>query len=193
MKPADAGQRLDAVLAAIDAANAADPNREADGQAAELVYGERMSSELARLVPEASEHLRIAARGQHVERWKLPREAYPEGRAGYLAWRTEQARRHAARVDGFMADAGYPEEDRARVTRLLRKEGIKRNPEMQSLEDVICFVFLRWYFADFAAKHPDEEIVRIVAKTARKMSPEARERALAEFDLSGPLAEAVRI
>ncbi len=187
----DDGDRLAAVLAAIDAANAADPHHEADGRPVELVYGERMSAELARLAPDASEALRIAARGQHVERWKLPREDYPEGRTGYLAWRTEQARRHAARVDGMMAEAGYDPEERARVATLLRKEGIKRNPEMQMLEDVICFVFLRWYFADFAAKHPEEEILRIVTKTARKMSPEARERALAEFDLPPVLAEAV--
>ena len=79
----------------------------------------------------------------------------------------------------------------AELTEALRKEGIKRNPDMQMLEDVICFVFLRWYFADFAAKHPEEEILRIVTKTARKMSPEARERALAEFDLPPMLAEAV--
>ena len=187
----DDGDRLAAVLAAIDAANAADPHHEADGRPVELVYGERMSAELARLAPDASEALRIAARGQHVERWKLRREDYPEGRTGYLAWRTEQARRHAARVDGMMAEAGYDPEERARVTTLLRKEGIKRNPDMQMLEDVICFVFLRWYFADFAAKHPEEEILRIVTKTARKMSPEARERALAEFDLPPVLAEAV--
>lgn len=183
--------RLGAVLAAIDAANAADPHRDADGRPVELVYGERMSAELARLFPDASDALRIAARGQHVERWKLPREDFPEGRTGYLQWRTEQARRHAARVDGMMAEAGYDADERARVASLLRKEGIKRNPEMQALEDVICFVFLRWYFADFAAKHPEEEIVRIVAKTARKMSPEARERALAEFDLPPVLAAAV--
>lgn len=188
-----ASPRLAAVLAAIDAANSADPHREPDGRPVELVYGERMSAELARLVPDASDLLQIAARGQHVERWKLPREAYPEGRAGYLAWRTEQARRHAARVDGFMLDAGYPEEDRDRVASLLRKEGIKRNPETQALEDVICFVFLRWYFADFAAKHPEDEIVRIVAKTARKMSPEARTRALAEFPLPAPLAAAMTV
>ena len=185
--PAD--PRLAAVLAAVDAANAADPDVEGGAPAA-LVYGERMSAELARLFPEASDQLRIAARGQHVERWKLPRADYPEGRAGYLAWRTEQARRHAARVDGFMAEAGYPEPDRARVAALLRKEGIKRNPETQALEDVICFVFLRWYFADFAAKHPDEDVQRIVAKTARKMSAEARARALAEFDLPPTLAAA---
>jgi len=190
MEPSPSDARLAAALAAIDAANAADPGREGDAPAA-LLYGERMSAELARLFPAASDHLRIAARGQHVERWKLPREDYPEGRAGYLAWRAEQGRRHAARVDGLMAEAGYPEPDRARVAALLRKEGIKRNPETQALEDVICFVFLRWYFAAFAAKHPDEEILRIVAKTARKMSPEARARALAEFDLPPPLAAAI--
>jgi hypothetical protein len=183
--------RLSAVLAAIDAANAADPHRDPDGRPLALVYGERMSAELARLESAPSDALRIAARGQHVERWKLPRENYPEGRAGYLTWRSEQARRHAARVDAMMADAGYGPEERAPVAALLRKEGIKRNPEMQLLEDVICFVFLRWYFAPFAAKHPEEEVVRIVAKTARKMSPEARERALAEFDLPPVLAEAV--
>jgi hypothetical protein len=189
MEPATG--RVEAVLAAIDAANSADPHLNAEGRPVERVYGEHMSAELARLFPDASEHLRIAARGQHVERWMLTRDSYPEGRAGYLAWRAEQARRHAARVDGFMAEAGYGEEDRARVATLLRKEGIKRNPEMQALEDVICFVFLRWTFADFAAKHPEEEILRIVSKTARKMSPEARARALAEFDLPPHLAEAI--
>ena len=177
-----------AVLAANDRANAADPNSELDGRPVALVYGERMSEELARRSPDASEHLQIAAHCQHVERWKIARADYPDGRVGYLQWRTDQARAHAERVTGFMADAGYGAEDRDRVARLLRKEGIKRNPEMQMLEDVICFVFLRWYFADFAAKHPDEEIERIVAKTARKMSPEARAAALAEFDLSPGLA-----
>ena len=51
---------------------------------------------------------------------------------------------------------------------------------------MICFVFLRWYFADFAVKHTNEDIERIVARTARKMSPEARGAVLAEFDL-GPV------
>jgi hypothetical protein len=186
-------ERLTQVHAAIDAANAADPHLETDGGAerpAALIYGERMSAELARLCPDASEHLRIAARGQHVERWKLPREDYPEGRAGYLAWRTDQAARHAKRVSGFMAEAGYDMADRERVESLLRKEDIKRNPEMQALEDVICFVFLRFYFADFAGKHDPEEIRRIVAKTARKMSGPARSQAAQEFELPTELAAA---
>ena len=114
----------------------------------------------------------------------------PEGRDGYLAWRREQGRLHAARVAGMMAEAGYPEADRDRVAAMLRKEGIKRDPEVQMLEDVICFVFLKWYFAPFAAKHEPEAIGKIVVKTARKMSPEGRARVLDEFDLPGPLAAA---
>jgi hypothetical protein len=185
--------RLDVVLRAIDAANSADPNSERDGaqdRPAALLYGERMSGELTRLFPDASEHLRIAARGQHIERWRIPRDSYPEGRAGYLAWRTAQAAAHAERVGAMMDDAGYGAEDIDAVGRLLRKEGIKRNPEMQRLEDVICFVFLRWYFADFAAQHSPEDVLRIVTRTARKMSAGARARATAEFDLPAEIAAA---
>ncbi len=183
--------RLAATIAAIDAANAQDPRRGPDGRPEELVYGERMSAELERLFPDASEPLRIAARGQHVERWKLPRDAYPDDRAGYLAWRAEQGRRHAARVGEIMEAAGYGEADRARVAAMLRKEGIKRDPDTQRLEDVACFVFLRWHFAEFAPTRSPEEILRIVGRTARKMSPEARARALAEFDLPPEIAAAV--
>lgn len=181
---------LEAVLAAIDSVNRADPTEE-DGRPAALLYGERMSAELDRFSPGASEHLQIAARGQHVERWKVPRASYPEGRAGYLAWRTDLARAHAERVSGMMAEAGYDEADRQRVAALLRKEGIKRNPETQTLEDVACFVFLRWYFADFASRHVPEDVGRIVARTARKMSAEARARALDEFELPAELAAAM--
>lgn len=176
--------RLQMALARIDAANSADPKGEA------LPYGERMTAELNRLFPQASDVLQIAARGQHVERWLLPRSDYPEGKAGYLEWRREQGRRHAQRVAGIMADAGYPQAECDRVGTLLRKEGIKRDPEVQALEDVICFVFLRWYFADFAAKHEEDQVLDIVQKTARKMSAAGRARVLAEFSLPAPLAAA---
>lgn len=184
--------RLDRAIAAIDAANAADPTQEG-GRPAALVYGERMSAELARLFPGASDVLRIAARGQHVERWLLPRRDYPDGKEGYHAWRIEQGRRHARRVSGIMQAAGYPPEDCARVEALLRKEGIKRDSEVQALEDVICFVFVRWYVGDFAAGQSPEALVTIVAKTARKMSAEARRRMVAEFDLPPALADVVRV
>jgi hypothetical protein len=183
--------RLTRTLALIDAANQADPTVE-DGQPAALLYGQRMTAELARLFPDASDILQIAARGQHVERWLLPRKDYPAGKEGYLAWRREQARRHALRVGGMMAEAGYPEPDCTRAGVLLRKEGLKRDPEVQALEDVICFTFLRWYFQPFAAKHDAAQVADIVAKTARKMSAEARARALTEFALPEPLAAAFR-
>ena len=183
--------RLKTALAAIDAANAADPTLE-DGQPAALIYGQRMTDELARLVPDASEVLQIAARGQHVERWLLPRGDFPDGKEGYHAWRREQGRRHADRVAGIMAEAGYPPEACARVGTLLRKEGIKRDAQVQALEDVICFTFLRWYFQPFAAGREAGDLLSIVEKTARKMSADGRARALAEFGLPEPFAAAFR-
>lgn len=176
--------RLNRALALIDQANAADPKGEA------LPYGQRMTEELARLFPDASEVLQVAARGQHVERWLLPRSDYPDGKAGYLDWRREQARRHAARVAGIMAEAGFPAGDCERVGTLLRKEGLKRDPEVQALEDVICFVFLRFYFSPFAAERDAGQTLDIVRKTARKMSEAGRARVLEEFSLPPPLAEA---
>ncbi|QYZ71448.1 DUF4202 domain-containing protein [Neotabrizicola shimadae] len=183
--------RLAKALSLIDAANAADPTLE-DGRPAALLYGERMTAELGRLVPDASEVLQVAARGQHVERWLLPRSAYPEGKAGYLDWRREQGRRHGLRVAGIMAEAGYPAEDQDRVGVLLRKEGIKRDAEVQALEDVICFTFIRWYLGAFAATRTPEEMVEIVGKTARKMSAGGRARALEEFPMPPDWAAAFR-
>ncbi len=184
-------ERMQTVLDAIDAANDADPKLE-DGRPEALLYGERMSAEMNRLFPGAGDVLQIAARGQHVERWKLARSEYPEGRAGYLAWRKAQGVHHANVVMGLMTKAGYSAEDTEAAGRMLRKEGIKRDADVQKLEDVICFVFLKWYFTPFAEKHSAEKIQRIVEKTARKMSAVARARVLKEFDLPEDLAAAFR-
>lgn len=177
--------RLDHAFAAIDAANARDPNLE-DGQPANLLYGQRMTEEQQRLFPEASEELRIACRGQHVERWLLPRGDYPMDRAGYLQWRQEQGRRHADRIAGIMADAGYDEALIDSARKMLTKQGLKRDPQVQALEDVICFTFIRWYLGDFAAEQPDDKLPRIIEKTARKMSAEGRARALQDFAIPEP-------
>ena len=71
----------------IDAAHGADPKRAPDGRAAELVYGERVEAWVARLVLDARPVLRLAARCQHLERWRVPRTSFPEGKVGYLKWR----------------------------------------------------------------------------------------------------------
>lgn len=185
-------RRLAEVLRRIDEANAADPTSEGPtAEPAALLYGRRMSEELASFLPEASDHLKIAVRAQHIERWTKPRASFPEGKQGYLAWRNDLKAFHAERVAEIMAEAGYREADRERVAKIVRKQGIKRDPEVQALEDVACLVFMRHYFADFAADREPGQIRDIVAKTARKMSPEGRARALAEFELPPDLAEAV--
>lgn len=183
--------QLDQVFAAIDAVNAEDPRRD-EGAPEALLYGQRMSAEADTLFPEAPDVLRIAARGQHIERWIKPRSSYPEGKAGYLKWRRDLAVHHAERVGGLMRAAGYGDEDIDMVGRMIRKEGIKRDDLVQALEDVICFTFIRWYFAPFAAKHPPEKVLGIVQKTARKMSAEARARALETFEMPEHLAEAFK-
>jgi Domain of unknown function (DUF4202) len=165
--------RYDTVIAAIDVANAADANIiEADGRAepAALVYGRRMSATLARMAPDASEPLRIAARGQHIERWRLARKSYPEGRAGYLRWRKDAKELHARRLGDIMAAAGYGAGDIDRVGALVRKEKLKLDAEAQLLEDVVCVVFLEHYLTPFMAKTEPAKLPGILAKTWKKMS-----------------------
>ena len=173
--------RFARVIAAIDAANARDPNRiEAEGrpEAAELVYGRRMSAVLASVAPEASWHLRIAVRGQHIERWTSPRKNYPEGRVGYLKWRRDLMEFHARRVGEIMAAEGFGADDIARVGSLVRKERLKSDAEAQTLEDVACIVFLAHYLDDFMRKTDEGKLAGILAKTWNKMSPRGHEHAL---------------
>jgi CRP-like cAMP-binding protein len=53
---------------------------------------------------------------------------------------------------------------------IVRKERLKRDADVQALEDCACLVFLENEFAAFADKHDDDKIVDIVAKTWAKMS-----------------------
>jgi len=169
------GSRRSEVFDLIDRANAQDPNMVLDGgeqRPAELVYGERMTAALERFCDAPGEHLHIAVRAQHIERWTSERKSYPEGRAGYLKWRTDLKAFHAERAGELMREAGYDDEDIERVGALIRKERLKRDAEAQMLEDVVCLVFLEYYASDFIADHDDEKVLGILAKTARKMSPD---------------------
>jgi hypothetical protein len=176
-----ADPRLSPALAAIDAANAEDPNLvEVDGGPlqAELIYGRRMSETLARLEPNPTDCLRIAAQGQHVGRWKVPRKTFPAGRAGYLAWRKHQRDLQAARLGEIMAAAGYGAAEIDRVGQLIRKERLKHDPEVQMLEDVICVVFLEHYFDAFAPNVDQDKLADILAKTWLRMSEHGHAHAL---------------
>ena len=173
--------RFNRAIHLFDDANRQDPNHTiADGieEPDALLYGRRMTEWLHKLEPGASEPLRLAARCQHIMRWQIPRSRYPMTRAGYHEWRNDLAKFHAREAASLLQQAGYDESTIHRVESLLKKEKLKSDPEMQTLEDVICLVFLEHYFYDFAKKHDEEKIVKILQRTWRKMSPRGHTAAL---------------
>ncbi|TQV67763.1 DUF4202 domain-containing protein [Exilibacterium tricleocarpae] len=179
-----------AVIQQIDQANQQDPNTELhQGRDVprELLYSQRMTARLATFAPEASDLVRIAVHAQHIQRWKIPRQDYPLGRAGYKRWRTDLARFHAATTGDIMAAAGYDTDAIEQVKTLLQKKQLKRNAQVQLLEDVVCLVFLEHYLADFAKKHSPEKLVDIIKKTWHKMSERGHQAAL-QLPLSAHLS-----
>lgn len=169
-------ERYAAAIAAFDAANAADPNRD-EGQPKELLYARRMSAMLERFAPDATETTRLAVRAQHIERWKTPRSSYPPGRTGYLQWRSGLYRYHAETAVRILTEVGYDVATIAQVRNAIAKKGLKVHAEAQLLEDIAALVFLEHYLAGFAVNHPeydDEKWDNIIRKTWRKMSAAAQ-------------------
>jgi hypothetical protein len=174
--------RFERAIARFDAANAEDPRRERGehgDEPKEVVYARRMSRWLERLEPEASEALRLAARAQHLCRWKIERAAYPEGRQGYLRWRRDCGELHARLAGEILEDVGYDAGTVDRVKDLLRKKGLPDDAEALALEDTACLVFLESELAAFAPKHDEAKLVQILERTWRKMSPRGRAAAAA--------------
>jgi hypothetical protein len=172
--------RFAAVVAAIDEANSADPNRiEVDGVpvAKELAHADVVERWVRRLRPDADELQLIAARAHHLRRWVVPRSDYPEGRAGYLRWRTDHKKRQADEVAATMAEHGYDAEAVDRVATIVTKRGLGRDPAVQVHEDALCLAFLELQFDPVAEQLGDAHTIEVVRKTLRKMSPEAIELA----------------
>ena len=174
-------ERLEKVLAAIDAVNDTDPKMEMVDSASrpfERVYSERLTAWVLKLKPSASDALRIAARGQHIARWTSPRDSYPMTRGGYLRWREELKKFHAKTVTEIMAKAGYSEAEQERVRLIILKKNISGDPDTQTLEDALCLVFLETQFEELKRKTPDEKMIDIIRKTWRKMSPQGQGAAI---------------
>jgi hypothetical protein len=170
----------------FDAINAEDPTRELDRgveRPHELLQSERLSTWIERLDPDASEVLRLAAHCQHLKRWAIPRSSFPEGRTGYLQWRTQLARFHADLAAEVLRDAGYDDDSVDAVRRINLKQNLRSNADSQTMEDALCLVFLEYEIEAFAAKHDDDKLVEILRKTWKKMSERGRARAL-ELELS---------
>ncbi|NQY35337.1 MAG: DUF4202 domain-containing protein [Alteromonadaceae bacterium] len=185
--------RLEAVLSAIDNINKEDPNYTVvDGvsKAKELLYGHYMSACLEEYWQETNELLKIAVRAQHIKRWHLKRTEFDEGKAGYFKWRIALGKFHAQLTEAIMLENDYSTEESQNTAKIIRKEKLKSNSDSQTLEDVACLVFLQHYFDEFAGKHSEDKIIRILQKTWGKMSDKAHDIALS-FSLPEHLAKLV--
>jgi len=161
--------------------NARDPNLTFDGaeqRPKELVDAERLALWVEKLAPEPSEALALASHCQHLRRWEVPRTDYEQGRTGYLKWRKALARFHADRAGEILSRAGYDAETLSAVRQINLKQGMLHNPDVQTMEDALCLSFLEHEIGEFAAKHPDDKLIDIIAKTWGKMSETARSHAL---------------
>jgi hypothetical protein len=189
--PADADpDRFERAIAAIDAANADDPNVlvvEGVARPKEQAHAEAMTEWVRRLDPDADEVQLLAARAHHLRRWAYPRGEQPDGRAGYLRWRTEAKRRHATAIAEVLGRCGYGDDEVAAVAALVTKQGLGRGdlpdvggraPAVQTHEDALCLVFLTTQFDPLADQVGDDKMVEVLVKTLAKMGRRGREAAL---------------
>jgi hypothetical protein len=125
MKPT----RFETALALIDKKNEADKNTyQVFGidYPKELLYSQRMTRKLLQFNPNASKALQIAARAQHICRWKIPRDEYPMDRVGYLKWRETLKKMHAELTSEILTQVGYDQQFIDRVSFLINKKLIKK-------------------------------------------------------------------
>jgi hypothetical protein len=169
----EAREKFQRATRLFELANSEDPNRVLDAaveRPREVVDAERLVRWVMRLEPDASEALHLAAHCQHLERWRIPRSSYPEGRTGYLLWRKELGRFHAERSGEILRSVGYDDATIERVRNINLKKALKLDADVQAMEDALCLSFLEHEIDEFAAKHADDKVVDILGKTWRKMS-----------------------
>jgi hypothetical protein len=177
-----ASGRFERAIRRIDEANAADPAVlvvNGEPRPKELAHAEMVTEWVRRLRPEAGEALLLAARAHHIKRWHSQRSSYPKGRKGYLRWRSGLHEFHAREAGAILEECGYDADTIARVQQIIRKHGLGRDPDVQALEDALCLVFLDTQLSAVIEALPEETMADVARKTWRKMSPAAREQALA--------------
>lgn len=174
-------ERFNRAIARIDAENAQDPRHEiVNGEAIpqELLYSRRLTEWVLRLNPNASEALRLAARAQHICRWKIPRTQYPATKAGYHQWKNDLKRLHADIAERILAECGYDREAIEQVRALNLKEKFPEDAESRTLEDALCLVFLEYQFDELAQKSSPEKVINALRKSWNKMTSQARDAAM---------------
>jgi len=137
----------------------------------EYAYSLMLSEWVLSLQSASSEELLLASRSQHIGRWEIPRDSYPEGRVSYLKWRKDLARHHAAISGNLMQIAGYEINKIERVKDIILKKRIKQDAEVQIMENALCLLFLEYQYEDLRKKylHDPEKMVNILYKSLLKM------------------------
>lgn len=170
-------QKLQTAFELFDAYNKQDPHRvnwNGTEYPAEYFYALQLYNWVMKINEGASETLLLASRCQHIGRWKIPRETYPAGKAGYLRWRSDLAKFHASEAGHLLQEAGYNPTEIQDVQRILLKQNLKTDDNVQVMENALCLVFMEFQLEDFMMKHDDEKIVRILQKSWTKMSEPGR-------------------
>lgn len=173
--------KLNTAFEQFDAYNQKDPNTftwESITYPQEYFLALKLYEWVNKLDPNADEELLLASRSQHIGRWEIPRNTYPEGREAYLKWRKDLAQYHAEKAAAIMETAGYSPEQIARVKQILLKQKIKVDHDVQTIENALCLVFLQFQYEDFHPKYEPEKVINILKKSLLKMDAHGHRFAL---------------
>jgi len=175
--------KLDAAFQLFDAYNKQDPRSfewEGVSYPQEYFFAIKLYDWVLKLNPDADEELLLASRSQHIGRWEMPRESYPEGREPYLKWRKDLALHHAAITGTLMQQAGYTDEQIERVSQIILKKRLKVDADVQTMENALCLVFLQYQYEDFRKKYEAEpdKMINILRKSLLKMDSHGHSFAL---------------
>jgi hypothetical protein len=164
-------ERFDRAIAAIDAVNAESPT------GVEADHAVRVTDWVRTLRPDADEPLLLAARAHHIRRWTVPRSSYPEGRSVYLRWRRDLHEVHAREAGVILEAQGYDADAITRVQDIVGKKRLASDPDVQTLEDALCLVFIQTQYDELADRLDTEKMESVVAKTLAKMTDRGRAEA----------------
>lgn len=173
--------RLQEAFTKFDDYNRQDPNQfiwEGISYPQEYFLALKLYDWVLKLDPNADKALLLASRSQHIGRWEIPRNTYPEGREGYLKWRKDLSHLHAARASAIMLEVGYDEAMIDRVQQIILKQKIKVDTDVQTIENALCLVFLQYLYENFYPLHDEEKVVNILRKSLLKMDAHGHEFAL---------------
>lgn len=142
----------------------------------ELAFSQWLSDSILKLAASPSEELLLVARGQNVQRWNIPRTAFPEGKSGYFRWRAELEKYVATTLATIMEEEGFSEAACTKVKAMIQKES--EDAEVKTLEEGLCLVFLQYQLSDAMKKEPEAALEEVLRKTLLKMDEASKSVAM---------------